>query len=147
MVHPSATAGPVGLAAQNRPFNLEIAVLIEWLRHIDDQKIGEQQLGQRMSTFRVKRPISLAVKTVIERHAAVEAGAIRAEIIRPKLEAVLFTVEITDIEVAIHGVGGFVHHNEVLDLGTTDAIEARAKRTVGRRLGDHCDERPSMRAE
>src|SRR6516162_7169006 len=100
-----------------------------------------------MSAFRVKRPVGLAIKTVIERHAAVEAGAVRAEIIQPKLEAVLFAVEIADVEVAIHGVGGFVHHDEVLDLGATDAIEPRAKRTVGRRLGDHRDERSSLRAK
>jgi hypothetical protein len=49
----------VGLAAQHRPFDLEIAVLVERLRHVDDQKIGEQHLGQRMSTFRVKRTLSL----------------------------------------------------------------------------------------
>ena len=77
----------------------ERTVLGVRLARIDNEVIGQNELGQRMRPAVSERPIGLSIKTVPEREIGIQPRPVGALIAFGKLEPVSLFVEITDFQV------------------------------------------------
>ena len=79
----------------------ERALLGVRLGDVDDEVVGEHELGQRMVAVRVRRPVGLAVEAVPEGEVGVQPRPVRALVAVGEVERVLHVVEVADLEVAV----------------------------------------------
>ncbi len=137
-----ASAGLVRLTAERGELDLEErAVLGIGLADVDDEVVGEHQLGQRMAAVVTRRPVGLPVEPVPEREVRVQPRAVRAEIAAREVERVLHVVEVADLEVPVHRIELLRRQHEVLDLGSPDALDPDVELAARERLGDDADQR------
>ena len=119
----------------------ERALLGVGLADVDDEEVGEHQLGQRMAAVLARRPVGLPVEPVPEREVRVQPRAVRAEIAVREVERVLHVVEVADLEVPVHRIELLRRQHEVLDLGSPDALDPDVELAARERFSDDADER------
>ena len=110
------------------------------LPRIDDEVVGENELGQRMGAVAVRRPVRLAVEAVPEREIGVEPRPVCADVALGEVERVLHVVEVADLEVAVHRIELLRRQHQVLHLRPADPLDPHRELAPRQRLGDHPDE-------
>ena len=110
------------------------------LADVDDEVVGEHELGQRVRSVPVGRPVGLAVETVPEGEVGIQPRPVGALVAVRELERVFHVVEIADLEVAIDGIKLLRRQHHVLHLGPADTLDPDVEPAAGQRLGDHPDQ-------
>ena len=141
VVQRSAPARLVRASLEHRPFDLEVAVLGVRLGDVHHQVVVEQQLGQRVGAVRAERPVRLAVQAVDGGEVGVQPGAVGAAVVLAHVEGVFQVVEIADLQIAVDLVELLHRHDDVLDLGAAEPLDADRELAGDHRLADHGEQR------
>ena len=145
VVEGPAPTGLVWLAPACGELDLEEGALLDvGLGDVDDEEVGEHQIGQGMAAVVARRPVDLPVEPVPEGQVGVQPRPVGAEVAVCEVECVLHVVEVADLEVPVHLIELLRRQHHVLHLRAPDAFDANVELAARERLGDDAEQRRAV---